>query len=409
MKNILLLSTFDSTLSGHALHLSKLWAELGENVFYLPLIRQYSNVDNFFIEARKHYSFRRILFAISLRISKLFVRDSCKEYCYFNLFLRGKKADQILKKVPFTPDLIVICWADGYISPKTIRDLYKLTQAEILITMIDAHILGGGCHYPCGCEQYQTGCKNCPALRIKWFAKKCFDERMKYLYDIPITIGGTKYDLLRSEKTPFLTRKKKIESVDYFVTSFVVEKKKARIQFEIPAEHFVIMFGAANINDKRKGMSFLQRAVDIMTVNKKSNRPITLLCLGNSFDKFSFKGFNVVTPGFLSYKEMITAFYASDIFVSPSIDDSGPYMVNYSIGCGRPVVSFPVGIALTHIRNKKIGYIAKWKDPFDLAKGILYYYEKEENYLRACEEECISLMTDYQNNVVPFYLQAIGR
>lgn len=409
MKNILVLSTFDSTIPGHALYLYQLWKELGQNVFYLPLIRQFSDYEHFFIDAKGRYSFKRILFAISLRLSKILIKKMHKEKCVFNLFLRGRRAKEILDKTPFVPDIIVICWGDGYITPKTIRELYDYTRATIIIPMIDAHILGGGCHYPCGCEQYLTGCHHCPALRLRFFARKEYSNKMKYLYNVPIVIGGTKWDLQRAGKTPFLSGKETIESIDYFVMPFVVEKSEARLKFGISSDHFVIMFGAANVYDKRKGIDYLLSALKIISDRIVPDRPITLLCLGEFNNPLEIDGFTVVSPGYLKYEDMITAFYAADIFVSPSVDDSGPYMVNYSIACGRPVVTFPVGIALTHVKNRKIGYLAKWKDPQDMANGILYYYEQDGEYMHECSEECTKLMENYQKTVTPFYMQVIER
>ena len=63
-------------------------------------------------------------------------------------------------------------------------------------------------------------------------------------------------------------------------------------------------------------------------------------------------------------------YQAADIFVCPSIEDSGPMMINESIMSGTPVVSFNMGVAADLVQSDKTGYIANLADSKDLAKGI---------------------------------------
>ncbi len=63
------------------------------------------------------------------------------------------------------------------------------------------------------------------------------------------------------------------------------------------------------------------------------------------------------------------AYQSADIFISPSLEDSGPMMVNEAMMCGTPVVAFNIGIAKEFITSD-IGYLAKWNDAVDLSRGI---------------------------------------
>jgi len=58
------------------------------------------------------------------------------------------------------------------------------------------------------------------------------------------------------------------------------------------------------------------------------------------------------------------------VFLCPSIEDSGPLMINESIMCGTPVVSFDMGVAPDLVHTGKTGYRATLKDSEDLARGI---------------------------------------
>jgi glycosyltransferase involved in cell wall biosynthesis len=65
-----------------------------------------------------------------------------------------------------------------------------------------------------------------------------------------------------------------------------------------------------------------------------------------------------------------SAYQAADIFLCPSIEDSGPMMINQSVMSGTPVVSFEMGVSLDLVLTGETGYRAKLKDSSDMASGI---------------------------------------
>jgi glycosyltransferase involved in cell wall biosynthesis len=88
--------------------------------------------------------------------------------------------------------------------------------------------------------------------------------------------------------------------------------------------------------------------------------------------------------GFLkNNEELASAYQASDIFLCPSIEDSGPMMINQSIMCGVPVVSFELGVSLDLVLTGETGYRAKLRDSNDMAEGIFYFLRlADDDYLR---------------------------
>ncbi len=63
-----------------------------------------------------------------------------------------------------------------------------------------------------------------------------------------------------------------------------------------------------------------------------------------------------------------------------------------AMACGTPCVGFRTGGIPEMIDHKKNGYIAHYKDPEDLAKGILWVMENrdKENLPEACIEKVTS-------------------
>jgi glycosyltransferase involved in cell wall biosynthesis len=69
-------------------------------------------------------------------------------------------------------------------------------------------------------------------------------------------------------------------------------------------------------------------------------------------------------------RSLALAYSAADVFVSPSVEDAGPMMVNEAMACGVPVVATAVGTAPDFIRDGETGWLAGVHDPFGLARGM---------------------------------------
>jgi len=101
----------------------------------------------------------------------------------------------------------------------------------------------------------------------------------------------------------------------------------------------------------------------------------------NDNDAFRDIPFSHKFIGFLNDDRILAlAYQSADIFVCPSIEDSGPMMINEAIMCGTPVVAFEMGVAPDLVHTGKTGYRAKLRDSEDLAKGIaeIVHLSKDE-------------------------------
>lgn len=56
--------------------------------------------------------------------------------------------------------------------------------------------------------------------------------------------------------------------------------------------------------------------------------------------------------------------------VSPSLEDSGPMMINQSVMCGTPMVTFNTGVAMDIVQNGKTGFRAELFNTEELAEAI---------------------------------------
>lgn len=307
------------------------------------------------------------------------------------------KTKKIMERMTFTPDAIIVLFMPDFLSFKNLYELNKNSRAPILLYMMDMAPFTGGCHYAWDCKGYMKSCGNCPALysvsendqtRRNWSFKN------KYIEMTEITaIAGTEYQYRQLQKSSLFKYKMKMKillGIDSEIFK-PLDKVNSREYFKIPLNKKVLFFGATSLRERRKGFDELLAALQkIKADNPKAN--IHLAIAGIMDEKsISELPFNYTFLGLLNHKILSKAFNSSDVFVCPSIEDSGPMMINQSIMCGTPVVTFEMGVALDLVITGKTGYRAKLRDSEDLAKGIKYILELNETEYNEMSENCRNL------------------
>lgn len=414
---ILVLGYHDHTAVGHTLSYYKGLKADGFKVCHLSLFAGYNKEHD---EDIKYYypfigkwkwGFYWIIFKRNI-FSFFSGKEIKKENCYYNVAgVFEKDAKSIIKKAGFIPNIIILGWVDFFLSPKTIYGLYMMTKANIIISMVDAHIIGGGCHFPCECKQYETGCLECPAISNKKIARNIFRDKTRYFKDLPFVLVGSNYDISRAQKVPYLQGKEYFPVINTPSIPFSLRKEDARRKLKISNDRFVILCGASSIADTRKGFKYIIESIQKFCLDNKIEREVMLVIAGNgNYDNTSScNNLTVLTPGYLDMNTLFTYFFASDLFVSASLDDSGPVMINYSISCGIPVVSFPTGVAFDLVIPQKTGYIAKLGDVDDLAKGIYFFYKMSKEEWQRYSNNCISLMQSLKDANQVWYLKLVEK
>lgn len=321
-------------------------------------------------------------FGISRFIRKvyfeIFQRNSM-HYFYPEWNLDFITEKQIVEKLPFKPDVIITYWTEFAFNQRIIHKLSKKYSAPVLCFMLDMAPMTGGCHYAFDCKNYYGKCGRCPAINSKRendLSRRTWNFKKKYIIDTNITYVACSSTLVNQSMNSSLIKNKKVESLILGVNENIfmpIDKSLAKDYFGIPISKKVIFFGAASINERRKGISYLLESLKILFNNFGENAikdNIMILVAGNNNDEFDMP-FESKYLGYLKTEgELAKAYQASDLFVCPSIEDSGPLMINQAIISGRPVVSFEMGIALDLVHTDRTGYRAKLKDSIDLAYGI---------------------------------------
>jgi glycosyltransferase, group 1 family len=283
-------------------------------------------------------------------------------------------------------DIVVLNWVCGnFISPYGIRKLIKKNKRIMLICHDNWHFTGG-CHVRMGCERFMNECGNCPELHSKYkndcsnrmfkLKRKCFSKgkmiivspsrwmddnvkRSALLYDFPhyIIPNTLNTDLFRP-----------------------IGKKLLREKYEISDDSLVLAFGAINaVSTSYKGYKELKEALLILEHNLKKNQQIEVIIFGDSKVQKNAGNFKVHFTGYLTQEEMVELYNSADIYIVPSLEDSFNYTVAESLACETPVVAFKTGGIVDIIDHKVNGYLADYRNVEDLAVGIQWVIDNNQN------------------------------
>lgn len=316
------------------------------------------------------------------------------------------KTKDIIKKAACKPDVILFLFPQNFLNAKNLYELNKLTGAPIYWYLMDSAALTGGCHYSWDCRRFTTGCGKCPGLYSNDEndqTAKNFRFKKHYINQTSISIVSATEWQYQLGLSSLLFKEKAMEkillSVDPNVFSFV-PKKNAKLKYDIPENKKVIFFGSAFLNERRKGMRYLFEALKIIRQQNTVNPDdILLLIAGNDFEQvkadipFQYRYLGLLANN----EELADAFQAADIYICPSIEDSGPMMINQAIMCGIPTVAYNMGVAMDLVLNGKTGYRAKLMDIEDLAFGITTLLNLDEQtyaqYARNCRQLALDSFT----------------
>lgn len=256
--------------------------------------------------------------------------------------------------------------------------LPRLTATKpAIFTLHDMWSFTGHCAYSFDCDRWQTGCGRCPYpstypaiqqdnTRLEWRLKNWVYNRSD------LTIVTPSRWLAEQAKQSMLQRFS-IHHIPYGIDTEMyrpLNQQQCRSLLGIPDDKYVLLTGAEKFTDRRKGADLLLSALNRLPYSLKANT--VLLMLGSGGGEIAqHLDIPTLELGFVSgdrFKAM--AYSAADLFVFPTRADNLPLMLQESIACGVPIVSFQVGGVPDLVRPGVTGYLAAPESVEDFAQGI---------------------------------------
>ena len=298
-------------------------------------------------------------------------------------------------------DIIHLHWINqGFLSLKDIEELVKLNK-PIVWTMHDMWPCTGICHHARDCEKFQMICESCFFLKSKGkdLSTSVFDKKLSLYKEANITFVGCSRWLSGRAKKSYLLRDKTVLSIPNPIDTEVyhpMDQDMTRELLGLPSGKRLLLFGALNVTDKRKGIDYL-----IEALRKIEKQDVELVVFGQAKD--DIRGLfpvSIHSMGYLSDESKIVALYnAVDMFITSSLEENLPNTIMESMACGTPCVGFEIGGIPEMIDHKINGYVASYKDASDLANGIRWVLEHEDQ--QALSDACVKkVQENYTEEVV---------
>lgn len=281
-------------------------------------------------------------------------------------------------KLLLEADIIHLHWINGgFISMSNIKKILALGK-PVVWTLHDIWPLTGGCHITANCEEYKKHCTNCFYLNRSTdsLSKRQLAEKRE-IFDSQIHFVAPSQWQLNRAKLSFVFGENKITRIANPINqnTYRLDKIKCRQKLVLDVNSKVILFGAFNVVAEHKGMLYLLDALTKLPQNKN----MELVVFGKKSELFEQLQYKVHYLGYISdEREMMEAYCAADLFVSPSIEDNLPNTILESFSLATPVAAFNTGGIPDIIDHKINGYLAEYKNADDLAKGIMWCLENNK-------------------------------
>jgi len=270
----------------------------------------------------------------------------------------------------------------GYFNYLAIPSLTKTKPA--VFTLHDMWSFTGHCAYSYDCDRWKTGCGQCPYLEIYPAIRRDnthLEWKLKdWVYSQSNLTIVTPSRWLTEQAQQSMLNRFSIHYIPYGIDTELyqpLDSEQCRAVLGIPTHKNVLMFGAESLSDNRKGGDLLFQALSCLPDALKADT--VLLMIGSNSESISKAiGMQTIELGYVGSDRLkAIAYSAADLFIFPTRADNLPLVLQESMACGTPMVSFKVGGVPDLVRPGITGYLATPEDADDFSIGIVQLLEDE--------------------------------
>ena len=283
-------------------------------------------------------------------------------------------------------DVIALNWINqGMLSIKGIRELTRLGK-PVVWTMHDMWCMTGICHHAYGCELFREQCGCCPFLRSvnpNDLSHKVWLRKEQLYNDSRITFVAVSNWLARKAAESSLLHNQRVEVIPnaFPVENFLTKATHEVATFNIDYSRDLIVMGALRLDDPIKGFDIAIDALNHIFDNhpEVASRSMVIF-FGDIRDRslldrlrFPYRHIGRVSD----WKLLRQLYAAAKVVLSTSLFETLPGTLIEGQASGCLPVTFGKGgqgdIVTRHLEN---GYIARYRDPEDVAHGIIWALEQ---------------------------------
>ncbi|NEO10567.1 glycosyltransferase, partial [Moorena sp. SIO3I8] len=233
----------------------------------------------------------------------------------------------------------------GYFNYLAIPSLTKRKPA--VFTFHDMWSFTGHCAYSYDCDRWKRGCGKCPDLNIYPAIPKDnthIEWKLKnWAYSHSNLTIVTPSRWLCEQAQQSMLNRFGIHHIPNGINTEVyqpLESQQCKSVLNIPTGKTVLMFAATNLAEKRKGGDLLLKALQSLPQSIKAETIV--LTFGSGGETIAETvGIPALNLGYASNDHFkAIAYSAADLFLFPTRADNLPVVLQESMACGTPMVSF---------------------------------------------------------------------
>ncbi|WP_300319079.1 glycosyltransferase [Idiomarina sp.] len=276
-------------------------------------------------------------------------------------------------------------WVANMISSRLLELLSEL-NVSFAFTGHDMNHFTGGCHYDAQCGEHANECSNCPLVEKDTFnlINKCHAEKTRAMTEAkPRFIYPSNWlndehqkskvgQLLGADSSLVL---RNCVDIDYFAipSKSEVAEKRSKLGFE--QDEIIVISGAHNNNEIRKGFEHFEYAVKKINQQRfgaNSDLKISFVAFGGgdhvvecTHPKIRYRHL-----GFINESKVRDLFQVADLLAFTSLEENFANIILESLMCATPVLGFNIGGVPDIVEDEVNGKLIKSVDSENFTKGL---------------------------------------
>lgn len=286
---------------------------------------------------------------------------------------------------PWVKEADVVClnWINqGLMSLNGIRKLHRMGK-KIVWTLHDMWPMTGICHHSYGCDRYKAECGDCPYLHSAAspddLSHRVWAKKRELYSEVPIRFVTVSHWLQQLSQASSLMGNQNVTTIynpfptDLFHTHPRGDVMKQIITLEKPN---ILLFGAARLDDPIKGLDYTIDALNHIFDNYPEIASKTCIYFFGAIrtpellDRLRFSHLKL---GRVNDPQILRYLYSkAKVVISTSLYESLAGTLIEGQAGGAIPVTFGRDGRTDIVEHLKTGYIARYKDPVDIANGIIW-------------------------------------
>ena len=292
-------------------------------------------------------------------------------------------------------DAVITCYWQGMLNTTSLRAVHDRLRCPVLMFSPDMAPMTGGCYYFGRCERYKEQCGRCPGLNSSDpddATHRNYLEKKENYAAMDVRFLGNTW-MAEAAEASGIFKPGDVCNVGIVInenTFTPSNQLHARRRLGIPTQKTDVVL-ARSLKAQRKGCNFVIDACrEFLRRHPDRRDSFLLLSVGEEFLMHECRKADIPCKalGIVDRETLIDAYRASTCFMSPSIDDAGPSMVNQAMLCGTPVVCFNTGVAVDVVRDGETGFKSDSIDSASISDRLERMLLSDEDTRAAMRLQC---------------------